>query len=48
MKYEKVHVIARLPNILSWTNDTMRLVNNALELGHVHVVNEGEIWKIFT
>ena len=48
MKYEDVHVIAGLPNIISWTNDIMRLVNSALELGHVHVGNEGEIWNVLT
>jgi len=48
MKYEGVHVIAGLPNIMSWTNDIMRLVNSALELGHVRVGNEGEISKILT
>jgi hypothetical protein len=48
MVYEDVHVIAGLPNIMSWTNDIMRLVNSAWELGHVHVSNKGKIWKILT
>jgi len=48
MVYEDVHVIAGLPNIMSWTNDIMRLVNSVLELGHVQVGNEGKIWKILT
>jgi len=48
MKYEDVHVIAGLPDIISWTNDIVRLVNSALELGHVRVGNDGEMWKILT
>jgi hypothetical protein len=48
MKYEDMHVIACLPNIMYWTNDIMLLVNSALELGHVYVGNEGEIWNILT
>ena len=48
MKHEDVHVIAGLTNIMSWTNDIVRLVNSVLELGHVRVGKEGEIWKVLT